>query len=110
MDYDTTGGFGGLVPLFALQIYMPNILHQVGGVEIVFDADEILLDAPSRDEPIENCHAPSFIVRATGACTTERLLADDSACALLVEVHVARGVAELVRRMHEGFTLLSEAA
>ena len=88
--------------------YTPK-LHQVRRVGEVLQADEIFLDRARGDEAVEDGDAARLVVRATRASAAEGLLADDSACALLVVVHVAGRVAQLVGRLQENLALTREA-
>ena len=76
-------------------------LLQVGRVDVVFNPDKVLLDAPRRDEAVEDGHAACLVVRTTRTRTAKWLLADDRARALLVVVNVTRRVTQTVRRLQE---------
>lgn len=80
-------------------------LDQVRRIPKVLQRQEVLLDTPRADEPVENRDTPRLIVRPARTRTTERLLADDGTRTLFVVVDVASCVAELVGGEEEGFAL-----
>lgn len=75
----------------------------------IFQSDEILLDTPRTNEPIEDAYTSSFIIRSTRACTTKRLLTNDGTCAFFVVVDVSGCVPKGIGRGDESFTLRCEA-
>ena len=86
-----------------------KILQDVGRVVEIFQANEVLLDTPRTDEAIEDVDASSLIIGSTSTSTTERLLANNSTSALLVVVHIACGVPELVSCGDQRLAVLREA-
>jgi hypothetical protein len=68
-------------------------LYQVGRVLEVFQPNKALLNTPDRHKPVEDTHASRLVVGAAPPCTTERLLADNGACALFVIIHITSSVA-----------------
>src|SRR5262245_32119108 len=56
--------------------------------------DEGLLDRTRRDPPTQVQGAARLVVRSRGAAPAERLLADDRAGGLVVDVEVSGGVAQ----------------
>ena len=88
---------------------VPSCSDQVRWVAEILKGDKVLLDAPCAHEPVENADAACLVVRAARARTAEGLLPDDGTRALLVVVHVAGGVAELVRGEDERSAVGGEA-
>lgn len=86
-----------------------RLLSQVRRVEVVLEADEVLLDAPRRDEAVEDRHAPGLVVCAARARTTERLLPNNGTRALLVVVDVAGRVAQSVGSLEQSLAVLRES-
>lgn len=84
-------------------------LHQVARVAIFFQPNETLLDAPRRHEPVEDADTPSLVVRAATPGTSERLLANNSSCTLLVVIHVSGSVAEPIGGLDQHPSIRSEA-
>ena len=82
---------------------------QVRRVLEVLEADEVVLHAARANKAVEDADATGLVVGAASTRAAERLLADDSACALLVVVHVAGGVAQLVARLDERLAVGGEA-
>ena len=80
-------------------------LHEVRRIEVVLEADKVLLDATRRHEAVEDGHASGFVVGATSTRTAERLLTDDGTCAFFVVVHVTSSVAKLVGRLEESLAV-----
>ena len=78
-----------------------DTLHEVRGVEVVLEPDEVLLDAARGHEAVEDRDGARLVVRAAAPRTAERLLPDDGARALFVVVDVPGRVAQSVRRLHE---------
>lgn len=89
--------------------YPNSTLDQVRRIPKVLQRQEILLNTPRTDEPIENRDTPRLIVRPARTRTTERLLSDDGTRALFVVVDVASCVAKLVGGEEKGFALGCEA-
>ncbi len=81
-------------------------LRQVGWIQVILQVHKVLLDAPRRHEAVEDRHASGLVVRSARTGTTKRLLTDDSTSALLIVVHIARSVTELVRSEQKGFAVL----
>lgn len=71
-------------------------LLKVGGVDKVLDGDKVLLDGAHRDEAEQQGEAASLVVGTGSASTTEGLLANDGAGALVVDVEVTGSVTEQV--------------
>lgn len=69
---------------------------------------EFLLDGPHADEAREQRHAAGLVVGAGRAGSAERLLSDDGARALGVDVEVAGGVAEAVLDEADGLAVARE--
>ena len=86
------------------------LLHEVGRVQVVLEPYEVLLDAARRHEAVEDRDRARLVVGAARARTTERLLADNGARALLVVVDVARSVAQTVGRLEQRLALRGETA
>lgn len=89
--------------------YPDVILDQVRRIPKVLQRQEVLLDTPRTNEPIENRDTARFIVRPARTRTTERLLTDDGTRTLFVVVDVAGCVAELVGGEEKGFAFGCEA-
>lgn len=75
----------------------------------ILQPHEVLLDASGRHKAIEDTNAPCFIVGAACARAAERLLSNNSTCALLVIVHIAGRIAQLVRGDEERLSVSGEA-
>jgi len=64
-----------------------------------------ILDTPRTNKPRKDVKTSSFIVRPTRAGTSEWLLANNSASALVVVVDIARRVAKARGRVQESVTV-----
>ena len=109
----TTPLFSFASPLFALKArYDPFcldvLLHEVGRVQVVLEPYEVLLDAARRHEAVEDRDRARLVVGATRARTSEWLLADNGARALLVVVDVAGRVAQTVGRLEQRLAFRGE--
>ena len=82
--------------------------QQIRRIPKLLYTHKVLLDAPRTHKPVEDTHAPRFIVCPTGTCPSKGLLPDHGACAFLIVVHVSGGVAQAVSRCDEGFTISGE--
>ena len=71
----------------------------------IFQSNKVLLNAPWRDESIEEVDTASLIVRPTATGTSEWLLTDSGTCTLLVVIHVPCGVAQLISCSDERLTI-----
>ena len=85
-------------------------LHEVGRVQVVLEPYEVLLDAARRHEAVEDRDGARLVVGAARARTSEWLLTDNGARALLVVVDVPGRVAQSVRRLHECVAVRGETA
>lgn len=86
-----------------------NASNQVRWVLEVLQANEVLLYASGRNEPIEDTDTPSFVVCTTCSPSSKRLLPHNSASAFFVVIDVASGVAQYVRGGQKGFAICSKA-
>lgn len=66
------------------------------------------LDGPGTDEAVKDSHRAGLVVGARGASTAERLLADNSARALVVDVEHTAAVAQQVASGHDGVAIGGE--
>ena len=112
-SFNATSSFLCL-PIYPKNCFLGQVLGacllQVGRVDVVFNPDKVLLDAPRRDEAVEDGHAACLVVRTTRTRTAKWLLADDRASALFVVVDVAGCVSQLVRRLQKSLALRCEAS
>src|ERR1035437_576281 len=90
-----TGG-GGPAPPTPLRAGSFRLLDGCSGGGPVGRADERLLDPPRRHPAQQVDRRPGLVVGATGAAAAEGLLADHGAGRLVVDVEVARRVAQHV--------------
>ena len=81
-------------------------LYEVRGIEVVLEADKVLLDTPRRHKAVKDCHAASLVVRSTGARPAEGLLPDNRTCAFLVVVHIACRVTQTVSSLEQSLAVL----
>jgi hypothetical protein len=96
---------------FDLHTFESLHLHQIRGIrKPIFERHKRILDAPRTDKPGIDVKTPSLIIRPARTRASERLLADHGACALVVVVDVAGGMAEAGRRVQEGVAVRREAA
>jgi len=78
-------------------------LHDITRIRHLVTTNEILFDRANRDKPTQQVHAASLIIRAARPRPTKRLLPDNSASALAVDVEVAGRVAQrILREAHGG--------
>src|SRR3954447_20822021 len=77
-------------------------------VAVVARGEEGLLHGPWADPADEVPHRPGLVVRPGRPRAAERLLADDGARGLVVDVEVAGGVPEPVGRLVDGGAVLAE--
>src|SRR3954471_23246465 len=77
-------------------------------VAVVGRRDEGLLDRAGSDPANQVPHRAGFVVRAGCAGASERLLPDDGAGGLVIDVEVARGVAQLLMRLLDGEAVVGE--
>lgn len=84
-------------------------LYQVGRILEILQPDKILLDAARADEAVEDADTARLVVRTTCPCSTEWLLPDYSARALLIVIHVSCCVSQPVRRGEECMAVGGEA-
>jgi hypothetical protein len=90
-------------------IHEIHLVLRVARVCPALQAHKVLLDTPSAHEAVEERDGARLVVRPRRARAAERLLSDDRTRALLVVVHVPRGVAERRRRVHERSAVGREA-
>src|SRR5215210_613152 len=77
-------------------------------IAVVPRRDERLLDRPRADPPNQVPHRACLVVRPGPSRTAERLLADDGARRLIVDVEVPRGVPEPLLRLVDRRAILRE--
>lgn len=94
---------------FFVSLRRSTILYKIGRIEVILQRHEVFLDTPRRHKAIEDRHASCLVVCAACSSTAERLLPDDGAGALLIVVHVAGGVAQLVGSKEQCLALLRES-
>ena len=75
---------------------------------MVLEPYEVLLDAARRHEPVEDRDRARLVVGAARARTSEWLLADNRARALLVVVDVTSRVAQTVSRLEQRLAFRGE--
>ena len=80
----------------------PALLFAHERVLVVARRRERFLDRPRADPSHEVQLRAGLVVRARRARAAERLLADDRACGLVVDVEVAGGVAQRARGLPDG--------
>ena len=71
----------------------------------ILEMHKRILDTPRTNKPRKDVKTSSFIVRPTRAGTSEWLLANNSASALVVVVDIARRVAKARGRVQESVTV-----
>jgi len=74
----------------------------------ILQPNKVFLDAPSANKSIKDTNTPSFIIRPTSACTTERLLAYHGTCTFFVIVYITSRVTQFVGCSKECVTVCSE--
>lgn len=111
LQYGAFNGSQWQVHICLFEVTLPLLLHSndVRWVLEILQPHEVLLDASGGHKAIEYVNAPCFIVCPACACAAERLLSNNSTCALLVVVHIAGRIAQLVRGSEECLSVSREA-
>lgn len=79
-------------------------LNQIRRIPNLLQANEVLLDAPRVNKPVEDTNTSSFIVGTARTSSSERLLANNCTRAFFVVVDITGRVAQCVGGSNEGAT------
>lgn len=97
------------IPLLGDPLCFSLHLNKVRWVLELLQPNKVLLNASGRHKAIEDANAPCFIVCAACTCTAERLLSNNSTCALLVVVYITSRITQLVRGGEERLSVGGKA-